>query len=176
MFKVQPWMLGVGVVAVGGIGIAIYEVVQSKKAPVAPATPAIPGTVASSAPPPVITPTRPTVSSGAGTFSTNAPPTGPQFTVQPGTFASPLSSGQSITLVLPAGASWGTVLVGNSTTHGGAQVGLGSDLTSPFSLSTTQLLGMNTIVADWKDSSGNAQQTTVTLPLVVAVQPVTLHF
>ena len=174
--KVKPWMLGLGIVGVGVAGVMAYEAVQSRKTAAAGATFAAQLAAKTGPPPPLINVLRPIPSTGAGTFSSNAPPAGPQLTMAPGAMSTQLTGTSWVTLILPPGASWTTIIIGNSSTHAiFAQVGLNGDTTSAISLSIGQLVGTNMIVAGWKDSAGRAQQTVVSLPLVVAPKPLTFH-
>lgn len=157
MFKVQPWMLGVGVVALGGVGIAVYEVVQSKKSPAqaaalpvgaqAPAAPAIP----------LIAVYRPALAPPGNVFSQTNYPVGPVVNLVSGaTVMVTPAAQQHITLVLPSGCKWLVINVGNQANPSVVlgRVQLSVDLLSPVSLPVNSLTGSNVIAAAWIDSKG----------------------
>lgn len=127
--------------------------------------------------PPVAASARPTPPTN--TFSptpvVQVPP-GINVTVIPGqkqTLA--IIPGDSVTLSLPAGASWKQIVIGKSDNSAFAPVTLGTDLSSPVSiaLSTLQTLGYNAVAAQWTDAMGQTQA--ALYAIVVEHKPLTLH-
>jgi hypothetical protein len=81
----------------------------------------------------------------------------PSVTVVPGTMTTTAKVGGTVTLKLPAGASW--LLVGNgSATAGGAAVASGN---APYAV--TSVTNGEVIAASWKDASGSTQATSITV-------------
>jgi hypothetical protein len=102
-----------------------------------------------------------------GTFGTAKPP-GPALTLSANAaLKAVVSSGQYLTLILPAGATWVLVAIGNSTNPSGSQpfTSFGYDLTSSVSIPTSVFseLGANLVIAGWKDASGTTRQASVLL-------------
>jgi hypothetical protein len=169
-------LLGVGVVG-GGI---YYLATRPSSAPAAPPPP---GVVV--APNPTVTTHSPTTvrpltlrlpqpawasqvvrPASPGTFGTATPP-GPSLTLSPNvTLNTSVPSGQYLTLILPAGATWTGIFIGNSSNPAGAQVlSLGNDTVSPVSIPKAVIdsLNANSITAGWKDSSSTSAHASVLL-------------
>jgi hypothetical protein len=159
--KIRPWMYGAGVIGVAGIGVILYEVTKK------PSTAIVPPTGATG--PTSVTPSRPTAP--GNTFAPGNNVAGTVLTVVPGTMGAPLAAGDAVTLVLPAGGTWSAVIVGNSMTHAYVnQATLGSDLTSPVSLTLSQLQGGDFIQAAWDNRSGH-QETFIQIQNKVKLRP-----
>ena len=173
-------MWGVGVVAAAGAGIAVYEVTRPKPSATLPVTVTAPTATAKPIVTQMVTAQRPQpITNAIQAFGTPnlGLPVGPIVTVAPGTMAASVSVGQNLTLVLPSGAQkWLVIGYGAAGATGTivnptGQVTLGSDVTSPVTLSFEQLGGSSQAVAAWVDSSGKQQTTLInlTLPKTVAL-------
>jgi hypothetical protein len=177
--KVQPWMLGVGVLGVAGAGVLVYEAFNNKPAAAAPPKPAVTPvptpaaipTIAVTRPPatPITTPTN--VFSTTPVLQFGIYPTGPVLNFANGDTslsASP-TTGQNLTLVLPAGATWAGLAALNSSNTSVVlgQVLLGGDTVSPISIPVANLpKGTNELWAVWVDTTGAETYTMVSVPLV----------
>ena len=141
------------VAVVGAVGLGIYYATKPKVALVTSSTQAATGIL------------RPNTIGNTFNSSSATPiavPAGPQITVVNGQQLSGfvLTPGQYITFLLPAGATWMGVKIGNSSTNVNSSVNLGSDLTSPVSIPTSALLAVNAnvVVPTWKVGAAGSQQ------------------
>ena len=138
-------------IVVGAVGLGVYYATRPKT--IVAAAPTVTGVV------------RPNVIGNSFNSSSVAPiaiPAGPQIPVVngqqlPGFVVTP---GQCVTLMLPSGATWIEVKIGNSSSGSNTDVSLGSDLTSPVSIPAAVLLAANanTIAAVWKVGLAGSQQ------------------
>jgi hypothetical protein len=172
--KVKPWMYGVGVLGVAGVGIALYEVFKSKPAAAGGSTG---GSLKPAGVPSIGGVTRPDAPSGGAVFGVY--PTGPVFnlTDSRALSASSLTSGQNLTLALPGGAVWTAVVAGNTANPNVAlgQVDLGGNTSSPISIPANSLVGANAVMAGWIDGSNVHHVTNVAIPLITHVLHLSLR-
>lgn len=171
---IAPWIWGLGVVAIGGAGIAVYEVTRPKATTAGGLVTASRGIVPGAAPP-LVAVNRPSTP-GTQTFAQTQPLGGPSVTIAPGMMASvQVPQNEALTLVLPAGGKWTQIKFVNASTTPETvlgQVNLAGDLTSPVALTAGQLSGSNAIAIEWIDRNAAAQMTGIpfTIQKVVTIR------